>query len=422
MTFSDDFLDTFDDYWPAPTAAPAAGLRWWVTNSRTGGIVGRLNVNSYDITEEIRASSVGNLTVPLPDNSAAVERLRNLIKPAGRRPHYRAVAMEDAATGQILFYGPISAPPRREGPNVALSTVDWSAWFRSALLKPSGQTPLFGTKSDYVVTSREQCLIMWELFGRALAVGVTGKGRPQMIRDDYPTSGVNRDRTARMFSTVGEHLDEISNMDRGAEWFTYGERSSGTSVEAHVAVAWPERGRGGAPIRLSWRQDGAGNTSGTIDSFNWPPGEDNSPTRVFATDGNEDAALWGYSQAITVSDASDSDIAWDAKIDLADGTTDKATATARAKGELNRATQFDGLLEVTVAAERLAFSSLVVGDRARVEIDDGWNRTVNTNSSRIVRRVMAGGAGKPTTQTLTVDLDDNRYPFTGQYPGVAVSA
>jgi hypothetical protein len=211
-------------------------------------------------------------------------------------------------------------------------------------------------------------------------------------------------------------------MDRGAEWFTYGERSSGTSVEAHVAVAWPERGRGGAPIRLSWRQDGAGNTSGTIDSFNWPPGEDNSPTRVFATDGNEDAALWGYSQAITVSDASDSDIAWDAKIDLADGTTDKATATARAKGELNRATQFDGLLEVTVAAERLAFSSLVVGDRARVEIDDGWNRTVNTNSSRIVRRVMAGGAGKPTTQTLTVDLDDNRYPFTGQYPGVAVSA
>src|SRR5829696_4514844 len=163
------------------------GLRWHVTNSRTGDIVGRLPVNGYDVTEEIRASSVGNLTVPMPDGSAAVERLRNLIKPAGRRSHYRAVAMEDTDTGQILFYGPISAPPRREGPSVAISVVDWSAWFRSALIKPAGQTPLFVTKQDYVVTNREQCLIMYELFGHALAIGVTGKGRPQMIRDDHPT-------------------------------------------------------------------------------------------------------------------------------------------------------------------------------------------------------------------------------------------
>src|SRR5829696_1541542 len=171
---SDVYSDFYSDFYealPEPPPAPR-GLRWHVTNSRTGSIVGRLNVNSYDITEEIRASSVGNLTVPMPDNPAAVERLRNLIKPAGRRSHYRAVAMEDADTGQILFYGPISAPPRREGPNVAISVVDWSAWFRSALIKPSGQTPLFNTKSDYVVTSREQCLIMWDLFGRALALGV----------------------------------------------------------------------------------------------------------------------------------------------------------------------------------------------------------------------------------------------------------
>src|SRR5688572_18378807 len=128
---SDLYSDFYSDYYgalaPPTPPAPVGGLRWHVCDSRTGNIAGRLSVNGYDITEEIRASSVGNLTVPLPDNPAAVERLRNLIKPAGRRPHYRAVAMEDADTGQILFYGPISAPPRREGPNVAIAVVDWSA-------------------------------------------------------------------------------------------------------------------------------------------------------------------------------------------------------------------------------------------------------------------------------------------------------
>jgi hypothetical protein len=61
----------------------------------------------------------------------------------------------------------------------------------------------------------------------------------------------------------------------------------------------------------------------------------------------------------------------------------------------------------------------VVGDRVRLEVD-GWNRTAATRSSRVVPGAVRR-AGKPTTQVLTVDLDDNRFPFSGGLPGMPVT-
>lgn len=392
------------------------GLRWHVCDSLTGNIVGRLNVNGYEITEEIRASTVGTLTVPMPEQTEEIGRLNRLIMPKDRRPHGRAVAMEDLATGQILFYGPIVAKPQRNGPMITVTVNDWAAWFRSALVRPTGAK--FVTKRDYVVTNRDQALIMTDLFTIALEATL---GNPAIVIDAAVTTGVTRDRTAHMFSKIGDALDELANTAGGIEWFTYGTRNPrATQIIGHVAGAYPERGTGKTPTRLSWKQDLAGNISGNIDSFTWPPSEDSAPTRVFATDAQEDATLWGYDQDNSTIGVTD--IIWESTIDLADGTTSKATATARAKGELVRATAFDGQLECVIAAEKLDLPELTVGERARVEIDDGWNRTVNISAGRITRRVMKGGAGQATTQTLTVDLDDNSSPWASGLPGVAVGS
>lgn len=397
-------------------------LRWHVCDSLTGNIVGRLNPNQYEITEEIRASTVGTVQVPTPSTSEAIKNLRNLIMPGDRRPHGRSIAMEDMATGRILFYGPIVQKPARSGAVITITVNDWSAWFRSCVVRPIGTK--FVTKRDYIAIGAEQCLIMRDLMKVALGTDTLGNpaGKPNIVVDDAPTSGVVRTKTARMFSKIGDHLDEYANLSDGAEWYTYGTRSQyGTQVVAHVAVAWPERGSGAAPSRISWRQDLNGRASGNLDSFTWPGGED-SPTRVWGIDGNEDVALWGYDQATTIGT---SDIFWEGTIDLVDGTTKKTQATSRAKGELKRVLGFDGLVEVVVPVrgdgKGLTFSNLVVGDRARVEIDDLWNHTVKTPASRITRRVMTGGIGQATQQTLTIDIDDNSTPFTTSLPGVVVT-
>lgn len=389
-------------------------MRWHVCDSLTGRIVGRLHPNSWDITEEPRASSVGNLTVPLPGDPAAVDRLRNLLRPGDRRPHARAVALEDPNTGKVLFYGPIVSPPQRSGPEIAVPVVDWSAWFRQTVIRPSGATFTTTAGRDYIVTNREQALIMTDLFARALEATA---GNPNIVIDAAPTTGVNRARTAKLFAKVGEHLDEIANLSNGCEWYTYGTRDDdSTSIVAHVAVAWPERGGGQIPVRLSYRQDLNGNRSGNVDTVSWPGGGEGAATRIWATDGADPVALYGWGQSPTVGSV---DIIWEDTIDLADGTTNKATATARAKGELRRVVSFDGTVDLTVNARVIPFAKLQVGDRARVEIADMWN-LVQLGAVRIVKRVMSGGAGRPDLQVLTVDLDDNRFPFGGDLPGTAV--
>jgi hypothetical protein len=266
---------------------------------------------------------------------------------------------------------------------------------------------------------------MNDLFRLALGTDVAGSltgsliGKPAIVIDTAPAASLNRNKTVRMFSRIGEHLDELAGLSKGVEWYTYGTRSQrATQVIGHVAAAYPERGTGNVPVRLSWKQDLRGNISGNIASFEWPGGED-TPTRVWATDANEEVALWGYDQAPTLGTT---DIVWESSIDLADGTTDKATATERAKGELKRAASFDGQLEVTLDAQKLDYAKVSVGERARVEIDDGWNRTMNITAARIVRRVMSGGAGKPTVQVVTVDIDDNSSPWSTGLPGTAVGS
>jgi len=396
-------------------------LRWHVCDSLTGNIIGRLNVNGYEITEEIRASTVGTLNVPMPATAEAVRALNVLIRPGDRRPHGRAVAMEDPLTGKILFYGPIMTVPERNGAALTVTVNDWSAWFRAAVVRPTGTK--FVTKRNYVVTARDQGLIMTDLFAIALGTDAAGNpvGKPAIVIDDAPAVSTSRDRTAKMFDKIGDVLDELANTEGGVEWFTYGTRSPrSTQVIGHVAAAYPERGTGSIPIRLSWKQDLLNNISGNFESFKWPGGAD-VPTRVWSTDAQEDVTLWGYDQATSLGVT---DILWEDKIDLADGTTTKATATARAKGELKRAASFDGLVELSCPVRSdghgLTFASLDVGERVRLEIDDSWNRTINTPAARIVRRVISGGAGKPTAQVLTVDIDDNASPFTTGLPGVAV--
>lgn len=408
----------YQNAYPGGYYVPSLGSRakhfWHVCDSLTGTIVGRLGVNSYEITEEIRTSAVGSLQIPVPTTFEQVTALNRLIRPGDRKPHGRAIAMEDTETGQILFYGPIIKTPQRSGANITIEVADWSAWVRNSILRPTGAK--FVTKRDYVVTNRDQGLIMTDLFRIALEAT---SGNPALVVNDAPAASKSRDTTVRMFSKIGEHLDELAGLDKGIEWYTYGTRAKrATKVIGHVAAAYPERGSGQVPIRLSWKQDLRGNISGNISGFEWP-GAEEVPTRVWATDANEETALWGYDQSTSIGQT---DIIWENLIDLADGTTDKATATSRAKGELKRAGAFDGQLELTVDESRLGFTKLVVGDRARVEIDDGYNRTLNMPAARIVRRILTGGTGRPTQQVLTADLDDVKSPWATGLPGTAVTS
>ena len=379
-------------------------LRWHVCNSLTGKIVGSLRPHTWEITEPLDNPSTGTLTVALPTNTRKLERMLDLIP-----PRIRSIVLEDEQ-GRFLFGGPIPPPGAKlTSGNVEIPVVDWRSWFYRAPLRPTAAN----ARQDYIkgaTNQREQCLIMTDLAKLAL----TGTGRPKMVVDDAPTSGILRQFTTKMFQrSIGEALDDVQNRERGAEWSTYITASDDEmTLLPHFKVWWPEQRSSTAPLVLAWRLGRRGNT--TID-YEWPTGED-VPTKVWAVDGTEDVQLW--TSAASPAIAAGSDLLWEQVINLNEGTgtVTKAYAFEQALGTLDKASRLSGLVEFTVNSNRYAPGDLMVGDRARITIEDGL-RTVNIKAARIVQRVLSGGRGQPEQQKLSVDLADIRYPDDGTIPG-----
>jgi hypothetical protein len=378
-------------------------LRFHVVNSLTGRIVGRLEPNRWEITEPLRGPATGTLTVAVPEDPAAVAKLRNLVI-----PQIRSVVLEDD-DGTLIFAGPIPYREGYAGGELTIPVVDWRAWFYAVPIRPTSG----GARHDYIVTGREQGLIMTDLMSLAL----TGAGKPSMVIDTAPTTGVTRDLAAKMFQTkVAESLDTIMNRERGCEWWTYATRTSATQILFHAAVAWPERKTRETPIRVSWRKDVGGNAS----EVSWPVASEAAPSKVWAVDGGaEDVALWSFATDPAV--AAGTRLLWESQLTLNDGTVSKATAFEAAYGAVTRAAAgIAGEAEFTIPAEKLALRDGAPGNRARLIFDNGWQQ-FDLPACRITQRVMSGGRGQPTQQRLTLDLTDSRYPDDGGDPGRAVT-
>jgi len=389
-------------------------VRFHVCNSLTGSILGRLQVNQFEITEPVREQgATANFRVPISDVASERADLKALIRPVGSRASSRAIGVED--DGNILFYGPIIFTPTKDGPHVVINAVDWKAWFYTAPIRPTGAT--FATRRNYTATSTAQETIMTNLANLALRNATSGAllpGAPPITIDSPPASGINQSLTAKMFQgeSIGGWLDNMQARDKAPEWYTYGALSSDeVTIISHFALAWPERRGTMEPHRLTWRQGEFGNTAG----YSWPQ-RVIAPSRGWAVDGGEDTKIWSQATAPSVGVT---DLLWETSTQMDDTKAKKADAFKKAKGELAKLTGVEGQINVTVTAETLPFSSYSVGDRVRLLVRDDWEE-IDTRASRIIERKMAGAAGEPTQAVLKIDTFDDKYPDDGSNPGTAV--
>ena len=376
-----------------------------VCSSLTGLIVGRLFPSGWDVTEPVDKPSTGTISVAFPPDYESRERLRDML-----RPRVRSVVVEDD-DGSLIFGGPI---PRRAGKTDSMITIpvtDWRAWFYVTPLRPTAA----GVRRDYIknkTNQQDQGSIMTDL----AALALEGTGRPAMVIDTAPTTGVSRQFTTKMFQrSIGEALDDIVARDRGAEWYTYMVRGDDPRyIIPHFAVAWPERRKRQQPILLDYREG----EPGASGEYDWPQGEE-APTKVWAVDGTEDVQLWA--SAANPKIAAGNELLWEQVVNLNEGTgtVTKAYAFSFAVGAMQTADRSQGTADFTVTSERVPFGSIVAGDRVRLVMDDGWERS-NLPAARIVQRVMRGGAGVPNGQVLSIDLADSRYPDAGGDPGEPV--
>jgi hypothetical protein len=394
-------------------------MRWHVTDSLTGAILGQVRSHNWDITEPLREPSTATVRAALPSDSGQRQQLRDLIRPKGLRSFDRTLCLED--NGNILFSGPITSRPSKDGGEVVIPLVDWRSWFYTAPIRPQGST--FTVRDNPTWLSWDQGIIMADLASLALTnkmldVGAARlPGAPPIHIDSPPTTGTTRKLSTKMFqgNSVGEWLDGLMKQSKGAEWYTYSKLSSSEmKILPHFAIGWPERSSLSEPIRLTYRQGKIGNASG----YSWPQNV-TAPTRVWAMDGGEVTKIWSQSTSPTV--AAGTDLLWETMVTLDDTKAKKKDAQARAKGELKTFTGKEAELSVTVIAEKLPFGSYVVGDRVRLFIEDDWE-SVNTKASRITQRVLSYAAGEPTQSVLTIDTTDDQYPDDGTDPGVKVTS
>lgn len=375
-----------------------------VADSLTGQIVGRLYPRQWEIVEPLDAPGTGSLTVPLPavTGDRAVDADRVALFRDLCQPRIRWVAIEDEQ-GRFLFAGPIPRRPGRSGDEIVIPLVDWRAWFYRAPLRPKPD----GSRGDFSRTQSDQATILRDLARAAL----DAPGVPALVIDEPAPTGVLRDLSAlQLDRPIGEHFDAIVQRERGGDWFTYASRASDpTKLVPHVAFAWPERSSRPAPILLAYTAQG-----GTVAAYSWPEGAEGS-TRAYAVGSGEPPDQpWAVAESPELSQGFD--VAWEEVIGPLDGVTRSATAFEYAYQAVSGGAQ--GVAEFTVPFERLHPCNYVVGDRARVRLEDGWE-DVSVPSARIVERVVSGGPGQPGQQVLKVDL--SAAPPDGQ-PGLAVTA
>lgn len=418
-----DYSDTYDDaYGPVAeetepnysfvideVAELPPGSSWYVVNSVTGELIGTLpEPNQYEITEPVRdGASQGTMRIPLPSDEDARAELRALLRPDPLRSFSRSIVWE--FDGKILFGGPIPSYPYRDGAEIVVPLADWRAWFYHTVMRPDG-AKLEGRADPYKSTNQEQCDVMMDLANIARAVYA-----PLMVVDSPPDSNTPRKITIKMFQgeSIGHWLDDLASRDKGPEWGTYVTRSDDMlKFLPHFKVYWPEKRSTKTPFLISYREGDGGNAA----AYSWPGGG-SAATIVYAVDGAEDTKLWGV--AVRPGVKTGKELLWEKTVTIPDGTQKKVDTTTIAKGEMKKESGREGEFTMTVLAEELAFTDYVVGDRFHVILEDNWD-ALDVPAARCTQRVLSGGAGQPTQQVLTLDINDAQYAFDGTLPGYEV--
>lgn len=372
-------------------------MKFYVVETLTGKIRGQLHPHLWSLSDPLREVGTATLTLATPSDKAKGEALRELVWPRHAdglgRTGDRWVAAEDE-TGAFVWCGPILSRPTRSAETVTIKLADWRTWFYRAPLRPS--------PGDYIVKARDQITIAKELLGRAVDDATTGTSLvPPPFRVVTPAlSGVLRDRTLRQLDrSTGDHMDELVDVERGLEWWTYCSRSTGdpTVLDLWVTTAYPERTkRTSGPVRVEWQLGKGGNVA---EDPSWPESGE-TITRMWATGDGEPPA-----QVFSRSEGTDASILWEGTIGPLDGVKKAASAYGHALAERLRTGGWAANAEFALTSARLPFNDIAPGDRARVIYDDGWE-SYDVPAARIVERVMSGGRDVPELHRLMIDLSD----------------
>lgn len=385
-------------------------LLFHVVDSLTGKIAGRLYPNAWEWTDPITGNGSGTLTLPLPEP----ERVGAML--AMTRPRVRWVAVEERTeTGAaIVFGGPISRRPGRDGDTVTVPFLDWRGWlYHRYLSELCGVPDLAG---GYVTKNAEQVLAMRKLMHYALTDSEAPV--PYMVVDDCPATDVIREVTFRSYQTsIGDCLDDLASRADAPEWYSYITRIDDRTLLPHLAVAYPERSD--KLIRVEHRLAFEGGHGGNVAEYAWPEGTD-APTRVWATgDGEPPAQPAAYDQLPELEEGAD--LVWE-DVENISGVTEVPTLFDHAQDNLDALSNLSGQATFKVPAEpspniaHISLGEVNVGDRAVLVLRDGWE-DLDLPGVRIIQRVVTGGRDQPLMQELTLDLTDPEPPGDAE-PGV----
>lgn len=371
-------------------------LTFYVANSLTGRITGRLNPIEWSWDDPLTGTAAGSFTVAIPRDATQVEQLVAIT-----RPHINQVAAQDEL-GRWWFGGPILADPAKQGNTVVVPVADWRAWFYAAPLRPNGATRVEYVQVDGGFGQVDQN----DAMAAIATIGLATAAAPRVVVDTHTSSGVMRDVTARMFTYTGEALDNIARLYNGPDWYTYltTDPADATKVIAHLAIAWPERalsdGKAVALRRevLLETKQGAG---GNVIDYDWPQGV-TPPSRVIGVSSDPPPdETWAIAESPEL--LSGEDLAWDEVWQLPEGVMTAESAYPHALARLQALSGDLGVLAVNIKVEATDLGSWGPGDRCRLIIKDGW-RDIGLESARILSRKLEGRGSHVTKVTAQVNL------------------
>jgi hypothetical protein len=379
-------------------------MRFYVADTLTGKLVGRLYPHDYELADPWTGVGTGTIKVALP----AADDVPALVEATLPRKRWVAVADE---SGYFVWSGPITGRPGRSEGEVVIPVADWRTWFYAAYLRPGTG----GSRGDVIVKNTEQATI-----ARTLALAALDTpGAPAMVVDGFAATGVKRDRTClQLDRSVGDYLDGLSarKTSEGIEWWVYtaADPADPTRLVPHVGWGWPERRSRASAVRLEWRLGSGGNLS----QPSWPTG-DLQPTRVWAVgEGNPPAQPYAVDEDLDIADGGE--VAWETLLGPLDGVVKSSTCFDYSAAALDYYQGRSGQFEADVTDEAVPVGDYTTGDRARLVYDDGWD-AVDLAAVRITKRVISKSPDRPLVARVTLDLANDGFGDTGEAPGESVT-
>jgi hypothetical protein len=314
----------------------------------------------------------------------------------------RAVDLDRAAIyvvsgRQILWPGVIiSAPYDHSAGTISLTAVQMSSWLADRL-HGTGTTATKWTAKDQLQIARE-----------LVTYAQTGVGCPK-IKVGAETSGVNRDLTidAQSFVAVDGLIDGMAKATNGFDWSISARYAAADGLpELYLGLYYPER-KSGASGTLFFSNDSKG---GNIQSFTWPNDASQRKTKVWAL-GDGDVP-----KMMTASDTDPEVLAGRRLLRekttsyTGKGITKAATLASNARAERLALSDTVGTATIDLTIDDPNVASYVVGDRARIRLQDMW-LDVDLPAVRIIDRSIHDEDRSQTAQvTLTLDVSDYDLP------------